>query len=253
MTDLTITEAYYLCAIKNKGKIKSSNAAQSACLITAMLYELEQYKVITLNKDDLLITSWEDNPLLKLKMLPGGINRRIEDETPEDLPDYLSYALEAIKKADSQRYKDVMRTLANSWTDWHMSKITVSLGDDLTERKFTTKAKMGVFTNNRTYYFPAKDTLPILAAELTGTLTGMAWIPEEEAMLWFLLEEADCIPAEVEASDREEIHRRVHEEIARNPDGIPARMKRLEEKLQTSAVEYTMSSSEYYKHMKKRD
>ena len=134
-----------------------------------------------------------------------------------------------------------------------MSKVTVSLGDSLAERKFATKAKMGIVSNNRTYYFPSKDTLSVLAAELLGELTGMAWVPQEEAILWFLLEEAGCIPADITESDREEIHRRVKKEISENPEGLPARMKQLEEKLQTLAVEHTMGASEYYKHMKKRD
>lgn len=211
MTDLSISEAYFLCAVQNKGKLFGHDTAKVACLMAAVLYEMKQSGIISWNQKKVTLTG----------ALP-----------PE--ASYLFPVYEHLKEMNLTDFKHILQDYASGWSDRHLNALTTAIGDHLAECRLATKAKVGLF-NGRTYFMPYKNAIPALATELQVNIMYQTPVPTEDGFLWILLKKSDCVPKSLEEELQTKISARISDAVRTYPDGKLAEAARFADTLFTVA------------------
>ncbi len=199
MKDISTAEAYFLCAVQNKGKIFGHEDKKIACLLSAVFYEMKMAGLIIPGKDQIQI--------IKTKEL-----------TPDCAP-YFAPVYSHLKELDSLELKHIVQDYNSGWSDRHLNALTTAIGTGLSDRGLATKAKLGLF-NGRVYFMPYKAAVPSLAAELLVSLLYQTPIPDEDGFLWLLLEKSACIPDAFTSQQKEDINARISSALhsSQHPD-----------------------------------
>ncbi|MDO4474368.1 MAG: GPP34 family phosphoprotein [Eubacteriales bacterium] len=191
MTDLTISEAYFLFALNEKGKLSGYDSAKVACLLTAALYELSMEGSVTFAEKRIYLS----------KCAPDK--------------EFLTPLYHQLTQMDSLTFRDIYGEYASSISGWCLNTFTSALGRLLEEKGYVTRAKVG-FIGARTYYIPHKGSVPSAAAEFSIDLLYQTPPSPEDCLLWFLLEQSECIPSFFSDDQRSDIHNKVASEIRTN-------------------------------------
>lgn len=200
MKDISLTEAYFLCAVQEKGKLFGSSTLRVACLMAAVLYEMEQQGLLLLHEKE-------------LTLVPD----------PEITVPYFRPVYEHLKEMDSTTYKHVMQDYSCGWTDYRLNALANVIGTGLAERGLVTKAKLGLF-NGRTYFMPHRNTLTELMVELETELLYTA-APTADLLLWILLEKGQCIPGELPPERIPDIQEKIRKALLSDPKGEAAKFR----------------------------
>lgn len=191
MTDLTLSETYYLFALKERGKISGYDSAKVACLLTAGLCELSMEGSISLAE-----------------------NRIYLSKCPPD-KEFLRPLYDQLSQMDTLSYRDIYSEYASSISEWRLNAFTSALGKQLAEKGYVTHAKVGFF-GGRTYFVPHKSAIPSVAAELSVDLLFQTPPSADDCLLWFLSEQSGCIPDFFQSEQISEIHKKVSSEVETN-------------------------------------
>jgi hypothetical protein len=207
MKDISLSEAYFLCAVQDKGKVFGYDTVKIACLLVAVFYELEQAGSVRLTEHAAVTVT----------------------EPPSDLPGGAA-VYERLTNMDSPEWKEILRDYSNPLTDWHLNTLATAIGNSLAEKKLATRAKLGLF-QGRTYYLPQKNALPGLAAELMVNIMYSPTLQTEDGLLWLLLEKGNCVPKALPMEQRDAIHNKVTNALNSEPEGELAGFSRFIKKL----------------------
>lgn len=191
MTDLTISEAYFLFALGEKGKISGYDSAKVACLLTAALYELSLEGSVSFAEKRIYLS-----------------------KCPPD-KEFLTPLYQQLTQMDTLTYRDIYNEYASSVSEWRLNTFTSVLGRVLAEKGYVTNAKVGLF-GGRTFFIPHKKAIPSAAAEFSIDLMYQTPPSPEDCLLWFLLKQSGCIPSFFSDEQKSEIHRKVSSEIDTN-------------------------------------
>lgn len=216
MTDLSVSEAYFLCAVQSKGKLFGHDTIKVACLMASVLYEMKQSGILSLNQNKIALTG----------ALPAESS-------------YLFPVYEHLKEMDQTDFKHILQDYASGWSDRHLNTLTYAIGENLAEGGLVTKAKIGLF-NGRTYFIPCKNSIPSLAAELQVTVMYQTPVPVEDGFLWILLRNSECMPKPLEKDLQKKISARISDAVRTNPDGKLAEAARFADTLLTVAKANTL-------------
>lgn len=203
MNDISTAEAYFLCAVQEKGKIFGHDDNKVACLLSAIFYEMKNSGLIE----------------------PAGTKLKIiqKKELPSDCASYLAPVYEHLKELESLELKHILQDYNSGWSDRHLNALTTAVGTGLSDRGLATKAKLGLF-NGRVYFMPYKSAIPSLAAELLVNILYQTPISDEDGFLWLLLEKSFCIPKDFTEEQRRDIHEKVTDAIQSAPEGDLAKL-----------------------------
>ncbi|MDO4313585.1 MAG: GPP34 family phosphoprotein [Eubacteriales bacterium] len=211
MKDLSVSEAYFLCAVQNKGKIFGYDTAKVTCLMAAVLHEMKQSGLITFSDRKILLTN-----------------------STADQTAYLLPVWEHLKESENLDYKHILQDYNSGWSDRHLNALTSAIGTGLAEQGLVTRAKLGIF-GGRTYFMPYKDAIPALAAELQVNILYQTPFPMQDGFLWILLEKSGCIPQILPEDQRESIRKKVTFSIQNEPEGELSEFTEFTDKLLTIA------------------
>lgn len=217
MKDISTAEAYFLCAVQQKGKIFGHDDSKIACLLSAIFDEMTKCGLIEIAGTKLNITGQED-------MLAN-------------CRPYLTPVYEHLKETESLELKTIMQDYNSGWSDRRLNALTTAIGTGLAERGLATRAKLGLF-NGRVYFMPYKTAVPSLAAELLVNLLYQSPVPAGDGFLWILLEKSGCIPKDFSDIQLHEISEKI---LAAIQDvNVPelARLNRFTEQLLSMVKHY---------------
>lgn len=185
LKDITISEAYFLCAVKEKGRILGCDTKRVICLLTAVLAELETAGSVALSQRG-------------LKLL----------QKPPESPTYLRVLYEHLRELDTPTLELLLKEYHNALSDRCLNALSSAIGDPLTDRHLATAAKLGVL-NSRRFYVPHANTLPALMAEYLVDVQYSHPVRMEDGLLWLLLNRSSCVPAVLTRQDQDIIHRKI--------------------------------------------
>lgn len=191
MTDLTISEAYFLFALNEKGKLSGYESTKVVCLISAALYELSLQASI----------SFAEKRIYLSKCTPDS--------------EFLKPLYDHLREMESLTYHEIYSEYTSSISERHLNALTSALGKSLADKGLVTKAKVGFF-GGRTFFVPHKNAVPSVAAEYSVDLLFQNPPSPEDCILWSLLEKSDCIPSFFSQEQIEEIHYKVMSELKTN-------------------------------------
>ena len=217
MNDISTAEAYFLCAVQEKGKIFGHDDNKVACLLAAIFYEMKNSGLIE----------------------PAGTKLKViqKKELSGDLAAYLAPVYEHLKELESLELKHILREYNSGWSDRRLNALTTAVGTGLSDRGLATKAKLGLF-NGRVYFMPYKSAIPSLAAELLVNILYQTPISDEDGFLWLLLEKSLCIPKDFTKEQRRDIHGKVADAIQSAPEGELAKLDAFTGKLLSMVKHY---------------
>lgn len=216
MNDISLSEAYFMCAVGEKGKLFGSDTIRVAGLMSAVLSEMAQSGLIVL----------EDK---KVKL----INK------PADDVSYFLPVYDHIKEMEYPDYRHIMQDYSNGLSDRHLNALTAAIGTGLADRGFVTKAKLGLL-GGRTYFMPHRNVLPALTAELQVNIMFQTPVSWEDGLLWALLDKCSCIPKTFSEDLRKELRARIETSLH---DASPAELSKyaaFADKLLTTAKANTV-------------
>ncbi len=188
MKDISTAEAYFLCAVQQKGKIFGHDDSKIACLMSAVFDEMKKSGLIEITGTKLSIAG--------------------QGEIPANCSPYLTPVYDHLRETESLELKHIMQDYNSGWSDRRLNALTTAIGTGLAERGFVTRAKLGLF-NGRVYFMPYKTAVPSLAAELLVNILYQSPIPAGDGFLWILLEKSSCIPKDFSDMHLHEINERV--------------------------------------------
>lgn len=216
MNDISTSEAYFLCAVRNKGKIFGYDTIKVACLMASILAEMMQTGSIDLSGNKIVLTG-----------------------DPSFGTSYLMPVYEHLKEMELLDFKHLLQDYSSGWSDRHLNAVTSTIGNGLARQGLVTRAKIGIL-NGKTYFMPYKDTLPALIAELQVNIMYQTPIPVEDGFLWTLLEKSNCIPKTLTNEQQTSINSRVSAAIQAEPEGELAKLATLTNTLLTVAKTNTV-------------
>ena len=225
----TVTETYFLFAAEKKGKISGSDPVRTMCLLTAALYELSAAGYLEFRENE-------------VSPLNGSAT----------LPAYLAQVRKRLREMSSMEYKEIMRDYNNGWTDYHLNRLTMALGDDLAGRGLATKAKLGVLLNTRTYFIPRRDVLAEAADSLRDAVASPDPLPTETGFLWLLLEKSELLPAALTEEEKLRMSRRLRLQCDQDPESELAKLDALTERFLSLSSSHTYEGTQYLKQKQKR-
>lgn len=180
MKEFSVSELYFLCAVREKGKIYGYDTKKIICLLTAALWELEACAAI----------SFTDQEIQLLEQ--------------SEIPPYLLPLYEHLKEMESLQFFQVLRDYHNALSDRHLNALAVSIGESLNSKGLVTAAKLGLF-NGRRYYIPKSNAAAGVITEYLIDLLDHAVPSAEDGFLWLLLRKSSCVPVEISAAQQNEI------------------------------------------------
>lgn len=217
MKDISTAEAYFLCAVQQKGKIFGHDDSKIACLLSAVFDEMTKCGLIEIAGTKLNITGQED---ILANCRP-----------------YLIPVYEHLKETESLELKTIMQDYNSGWSDRRLNALTTAIGTGLAERGLATRAKLGLF-NGRVYFMPYKTAVPSLAAELLVNLLYQSPVPARDGFLWILLEKSGCIPKDFSDIQLHEISEKILAAIENTNEQELARLNRFTEQLLSMVKHY---------------
>lgn len=217
MKDITTAEAYFLCAVQDKGKIFGHDDNKVACLMSAIFHEMKKSGLI-------------ESAGTKLKVIQ-------HKDFPAGCASYLAPVYEHLKELESLELKHIMQDYNSGWSDRRLNALTTAIGTGLADRGLATKAKLGLF-NGRVYFMPYKTAIPSLAAELLVNILYQTPISAEDGFLWLLLEKGSCMPKDFSEEQRRDIHEKVTASIQSEPENELAKQNTFTDKLLSMVKHY---------------
>ena len=196
MNDTSITEAYFVYSVRNKGKLSGNDCRKVTGLLTAALWEMMQNGLLTITDSRLQLNAADSFAKPWFRPLYGHIKEMEQKDLSSLLQDYCS-----------------------SWSDRHLNALSNEIGLVLEKQKLVTRAKLGIF-NGRTYFMPHQSAIPGLNAELQVDILYQNPVPADTAFLWLLLEQAHCIPSDITGEMRDTFTRKIKGALA--DDANPA-------------------------------
>ena len=137
MKDISTAEAYFLCAVQQKGKIFGHDDSKIACLMSAVFDEMKKSGLIEITGTKLSIAG--------------------QGEIPANCSPYLTPVYDHLRETESLELKHIMQDYNSGWSDRRLNALTTAIGTGLAERGFVTRAKLGLF-NGRVYSISVPDS-----------------------------------------------------------------------------------------------
>lgn len=184
MNDLSVTEAYFLCSVQNKGKLSGIEARKVACLLASILWEMSQAGHLTVEKDRIQLHASDTFAVPWFEVFYQHIK---EMETPD--------------------LRELLQDYASSFSDRHLNLLSSEIGSSLEQKKLVTRAKIGLF-NSRTYFMPHQSAIPGVSAEIQVDMLYLNPLPTNTAVLWALLTQARCIPKDITEEHRQQFSKK---------------------------------------------
>ena len=217
MTDISIVESFFLCAVQGKGKIFGDDYSKIACLLSAVFEEMIKAGLVEIGA--------------------GKLHVARQQEIPADCRPYLTPVFNHLKEVESLELKHIMQDYNSGWSDRHLNALTTAIGTGLADSGFATKAKLGLF-NSRVYFMPCKTVIPSLSAELLVNLLYQTPVSAEGGFIWLLLEKSGCIPKEFSEQQRHDISDKITSALQDKKEQELARLNTFTDQLLSMVKHY---------------
>lgn len=181
MTDLTLLQQYYICAVNEKGKISGFSTEKQVGLVAAGLLELQLAGCITVDKKVVTVTA----------SLPAG------HAHVKPLYDFLN-------QPKPVRLDTLLEAYGYSITDKRLNELMDCVGASLESMGMAQAAADGVF-GGRKAYIPTKQAIGYVVDMVKSELLEDGTVTDEIAALTILLEKSKAMKLYFSDYERKEI------------------------------------------------
>ena len=204
MQELSLTQEYLLCVLRNKGKISSFDIEKGMCLTGACVLELLLDGII----------SWEGKDRLSLRT---------------HLPDRMSYLRPVYSYIEQQqpvKFKKIVERNSVTFTDQNINEIIDAVGKSLVEAGCAAEERGGLF-GGKTIYVPNEKALDRVIQNIRAELLEDGELSEDIIALTALLDKSGELSRYFSAYEKKALKARL-KEIKENPQ-VKAFQKVLED------------------------
>ena len=196
--DLSVTQAYFLCAAGDKGVISDFSTEKLVCFVAAGLLDLRLEGCIAL----------EEKRVSASGPLPASRS-------------YLEPLYDFIAREGPVKLSKVAESYTFSLTGKRLNALVDAVGESLEGLGALREVKEGLL-GGRTHYVPAREAVSAVVDMLRAELLEEGPVSDEGAALATLLDQAKCLKRYFSDFERREIRRRL-QELARTPEGRAVR------------------------------
>ena len=204
MKDLSLTQEYLLCILRNKGKLSTFDIGKGMCLTGACVLELLMVGIITREEKDKL-------------------------SVRTHLPDRMSYlwpVYSYIKQKQPVRFKKIVERNSVTFTNQNVNEMIDAVGKSLVEAGCATEEKGGLF-GGKTIYVPDEKALDRVIQNIRAELLEDGELSEDIIALTALLDKSGELSRYFSAYEKKALKARL-KEIKENPQ-VEALQKVLED------------------------
>ena len=168
MKDLSVTQAYLLCALGKKGKFTGVGAEKTACLVAAGLLELRMEGCVAIEGKKAEVTG----------ALPQGL-------------EHVRPLYEFLAEKNVRKVNDILGAYYFSVTDRRLRALVDALGASLAELGAVEMGKGGLLGRRR--YVPKAEAVRAVVEMLRAELLEEGAVSEDAAVLTILLGRGKCL------------------------------------------------------------
>ena len=204
MKDLSLTQEYLLCILRNKGKLSTFDIEKGMCLTGACVLELLMVGIITREEKDKL-------------------------SVRTHLPDRMSYlrpVYSYIKQKQPVRFKKIVERNSVTFTNQNVNEMVDAVGKSLVDAGCATEEKGGLF-GGKTIYVPDEKALDRVIQNIRAELLEDGELSEDIIALTALLDKSGELSRYFSAYEKKALKARL-KEIKENPQ-VEALQKVLED------------------------
>ena len=204
MKDLSLTQEYLLCILRNKGKLSTFDIGKGMCLTGACVLELLMVGIIAREEKDKL-------------------------SVRTHLPDRMSYlwpVYSYIKQKQPVRFKKIVERNSVTFTNQNVNEMIDAVGKSLVEAGCATEEKGGLF-GGKTIYVPDEKALDRVIQNIRAELLEDGELSEDIIALTALLDKSGELSRYFSAYEKKALKARL-KEIKENPQ-VEALQKVLED------------------------
>ncbi len=190
--DLSITQAYFVCAVNEKGKISSFNTEKLVCMVAAALLELQMEGVISIDGKTVAIKS--------------------------ELPSYMEYlhpVYQFLNRLKPVKIEKILEEYNYSFSDRRLRELMASVGDSLVGLG---AARENVGLWGKKSYVPKRQAIDEVVDMVRSELIEEGQITEDVTALTILLDKGKCLKKYFSDYERRNMRQRL-KEIVNNHDG----------------------------------
>ncbi len=204
MKDLSLTQEYLLCILRNKGKLSTFDIEKGMCLTGACVLELLMVGIITREEKDKLSVRTH---------LPNRMS-------------YLWPVYSYIKQKQPVRFKKIVERNSVTFTNQNVNEMIDAVGKSLVEAGCATEEKGGLF-GGKTIYVPDEKALDRVIQNIRAELLEDGELSEDIIALTALLDKSGELSRYFSAYEKKALKARL-KEIKENPQ-VEALQKVLED------------------------
>ena len=193
MQELSLTQEYLLCVLRNKGKISSFDIEKGMCLTGACVLELLM---------DGIITREEKDKLSVRTSLP-------------DRKSYLRPVYSYIEQKQPVKFRKIMERNSVTFTDQNVNEMVDAVGKSLVDAGCATEEKGGLF-GGKTIYVPDEKALDHVIQNIRAELLEEGELSEDIIALTALLDKSGELSRYFSAYEKKTLEARL-KEIKENP------------------------------------
>ena len=198
MKHLSISQAYLLCAVNDKGTISDFSTEKLVGFVAAGLLDLRLAGCVSL----------EEKRVSTSGPLPASRS-------------YLEPLYDFIAQKEPVKLSKVAESYTFSFTNKQLDALFDAVGASLEAPGMLQAAKKGLLGGRR-HYVPTRQAVSAVVDMLRAELLEEGPISDEGAALATLLDQAKCLKRYFSDFERKEIRRRL-QELARTPEGQAVR------------------------------
>lgn len=192
MKDLSLTQQYLLCALKENGSLPGFGVEKPLCLSAAGVLELLMEDILTFDGKKL----WINGPLPQGKA-------------------YLGPVYEIIEKRQPVKFKTVVEAFTVSFTDANINRLVNYVGESLVQMGCVKKEKGGLF-GGKNRYLPRESDVDAIVQMIRAEILENGEVSEDIVALAALLYKSGDLQRYFSAYERKNLQRRM-KEIKENP------------------------------------
>lgn len=192
MKDLSLTQQYMLCTLKENGKLPALGLEKTLCLSASGVLELLMEDILAFD----------------------GKKLRINGPLPQK-KEYLSPVYEMIEKKQPVKFETVVEFFTVSLTDTNINRLIDHVGESLVQAGCVQKEKGGLF-GGKNLYLPKQSDVDAVVQRIRAEILEDGEISEDIVALAALLHKSGDLQRYFSAYERKDFKQRM-KEIKENP------------------------------------